>query len=766
MASPLIHRLPRELVHNLGRYAGIFLLIAVSIGFVSGFLVAASSIERMIGAVADTYHVEDGQFTTAFRASDEALAAVEDLGVTVEENFSHDEDLRWTLPEGAESDAADSGTVRVFENRTTFNQAAYAEGTAPARADEIALDRVFCAHAGLTVGDAVDAAGSTFTLSGICTLSDYSALFEDNGDFVFNALTFSIAQVTPEAFDDMPGTPTYTYAYFTDSPLTDAQAADLLEDIAQTLADHDTAVLSLMTAQANNAISYAGDDVQGDQLMWKVMLFLLVVIMAFVFVVLTGANIEAESAIIGTLLASGYRKRELLCHYLALPALVGVAAAAVGNIAGYGWLSAPMRDLYYNSYSLPPYEAVFNPEVFVLTTVVPVVLLVGITFAGLLRKLRCTPLEFLRHETTRKSRRRGVALPERWPFAVRFRLRVFLCSLSNYVTLFLGLVFASLLLVFGLCLMPVIEHYAENLQSDLVAEHQYVLKVPVEIEADDAAADQAEKFAATTLETARALGDSSEEVTVYGVTEGSAYWKDLDVSDGRIVAGRGLAEKCAIALGEPVAFEDKLDDETYEFTVDGTYGSASNTNLYMSLETFNRLFGKSADYFNGYVSDEALALDDLYVVSDLTPDSMDKIVSQMRNSMGSMTYLLTTLAAIVYVVLIFLLTKTVIDRNARAIAYLKVFGYRPAEVNRLYLRSITTTVIVSVIACLPLVVGAIALLVKVVFMEYAGNFEIVIPPAQLALTVFVGIACYGVVAVAHMARIKRVPMALALKAQE
>ncbi|WP_369809458.1 FtsX-like permease family protein [uncultured Adlercreutzia sp.] len=131
-----------------------------------------------------------------------------------------------------------------------------------------------------------------------------------------------------------------------------------------------------------------------------------------------------------------------------------------------------------------------------------------------------------------------------------------------------------------------------------------------------------------------------------------------------------------------------------------------------------------------------------------------------------MTYLLTTLAAIVYVVLIFLLTKTVIDRNARAIAYLKVFGYRPAEVNRLYLRSITTTVIVSVIACLPLVVGAIALLVKVVFMEYAGNFEIVIPPAQLALTVFVGIACYGVVAVAHMARIKRVPMALALKAQE
>lgn len=819
MASPLIRRLPRELVHNLGRYAGIFLLIAVSIGFVSGFLVAASSIERMIGAMPATYHVEDGQFTTAFEASSEALAAVEGLGVDVEENFSHDEELRWTPPEGAGPHAVDAGTVRVFKNRSTFNQAVYAEGAAPARVDEIALDRVFCAHAGLSVGDTVEVAGTAFTLSGICTLADYSALFESNGDFVFNALTFSIAQVTPEAFEALSGAPTYTYAYFDDREMTDAEAADLLEDIAQTLADHDTAVLSLTTAEANNAISYAGDDVQGDQLMWKVMLFLLMAIMAFVFVVLTGANIEAESAIIGTLLASGYRKRELVLHYLALPALVGVAAAVAGNAAGYGWLSAPMRDLYYNSYSLPPYEPVFNPEVFLLTTVAPVVLLVGITLVGLLRKLRCTPLEFLRHETTRRSRRRGVALPERWPFAVRFRLRVFLCSFSNYVTLFLGLAFASLLLVFGLCLMPVIEHYAENLQSDLVAEHQYVLKAPVEIDVDDearaaqaaaetlattdpaeleamdptvlaelmaddarvdgdaevvansepnsaAVIDQAEKFAATTLETPRALGDANEEVTVYGIAEDSRYWKELDVSGDRMVAGRGLVEKCGIALGEPRIFEDILDDVDYELVVDGVYGSASNMSLYMSLATFNRLFGHDAAYFNGYVSDEALALDDLYVVSDLAPGSMEKIVDQMRNSMGSMTSLLTILAAIVYVVLIYLLTKTVIDRNARSISYLKVFGYRPGEVNRLYLRSITTTVVVSVVACLPVVVAFIALLVKVVFMEYAGNFEVVIPPVQLALTAVVGIICYGAVALVHVARIRRVPLALALKVQE
>ena len=58
------------------------------------------------------------------------------------------------------------------------------------------------------------------------------------------------------------------------------------------------------------------------------------------------------------------------------------------------------------------------------------------------------------------------------------------------------------------------------------------------------------------------------------------------------------------------------------------------------------------------------------------------------------------------------------------------------------------------------------MLVKVVFMEYAGNFEVIIPPAQLALAVVVGVVCYAVVAAAHVARIKRVPLALALKVQE
>lgn len=113
-------------------------------------------------------------------------------------------------------------------------------------------------------------------------------------------------------------------------------------------------------------------------------------------------------------------------------------------------MSEPMRNLYYGSYSLPPYYATWSWSVFAQTTALPVATLVGITLLGLLRKMGHTPLEFLRHETSKGGVKRGFALPERLSFTTRFRLRVFLRNLGNFATLFVGIGFASMLLLFSL----------------------------------------------------------------------------------------------------------------------------------------------------------------------------------------------------------------------------------------------------------------------------------------------------------------------------
>lgn len=820
MATPLARRLPRELRSNLGKYAGIFLLMTVAIALVSGFLVAASSILRIEATVHEDYHVEDGRFTTSFEASERALAALEEQGVHVYENFSFDLPLALPDEQGAEATC----TARVYQNRTEVDLAAYVEGRAPQDVGEIALDRVFCANNGLALGSVVEVAGSPYTLCGIMTLSDYQALFEHNTDFVFNALTFTVAQVTPEAFTALEEAgygETFTYSYlFDDTGLTLAERTDRAEDLLAALARHDATVTDYCDIEANQAYAYAADDAEGDSVMWETLMLILIVIMAFVFAVLTSSTIEEESAVIGTLLASGYRKREIVGHYLAMPALVGLVACAVGNGVGYAVVIDAMRGLYYNSYSLPPFQAFWSTKVFLITTVLPFALLMGIMLVSLLRTLRATPLQFLRHEARARRGTHTFPLPRGWRFMTRFRARVLLRNLSNFITLFLGVALASLLLLFGFCMMPTIEQYAAGMKADLVSEHQYTLKAPLEIEgsageragwaaagalADDgdwaiddtttqgelvdrmtrlaqaltvdasahpvnstvlpsATVAQAEKFGAAALEYRRD-GGGAEDITLYGVQGNSRYWDGLDTSAGLVISN-GLAEKYGLKAGQAITLYDKYADAAYELTIAATYGSRNSIYAYLSLDAFNTLLGNEAGYFNGYVSNEALDLDERYVANDLTPAAMDAITNQMENSMGDMCQLIVGVSVVIYLVLMYLLTKTVIDRSARAISYMKVFGYRNREIDRLYLHPVSVAVAFSLVASLPLVIAAIAALLKVVFLEYAGNFTISTPPASLLTIVALGLASYAVVALLHARHIKRVPLSLALKVQE
>ncbi len=886
--SPLSKRLPREIRHNLGKYLGIFLLMCSSIALTSGFLLAAHSIDVIMSGMRDEYTVEDGRFTLAFKATDaqlDAAAAAADPvgGMDIYENFSIDA----TVTADALSDSS-RHTLRTYAHRTQVDLAAYCEGEVPEADDEVAVDRVFAKNNNVQVGDTIVLCGRAYRVCGIMTQSDSQALFQNNSDFTVNTLTYGVAEVSESGFkalEQAGGSAAYTYSYvFADRDLSLAAGTDTEKDIARALANADANVTDLLDADANRGIGYAAEDVKSDSSLWQVLLEIIVAIMAFIFVVLTSATIEEESAVIGTLLASGYRRRELVAHYLAAPTLVGTLAALVGFSLGITVFTGPMQSLYYGSYSLPPFHVSWDWAIFAETVVAPVAVLVGITLVGLLRKMGKTPLQFLRHEASGKSgTRRGVALPERLGFVARFRIRVFLRNLGNFATLFIGCAFASLLLIFGLAITPTMQHYAENLKTSLVSEHLYTLKAPLELDgaeddreawaaagrlmdvnaalltaaedaadeledAADAAKDavaaaqaspsaeslravqdaaarvtdaqdalyerldrvasalgcdrdeaidlidkasaidaddedahpvntaansasaiaQAEKLGVRTLQ--YSSGDDIEEtVTVYGIQQGSAYWKGLNIGDGRVVMGAGLIDKFGWKAGQAVTFTDKYEDADHELTYEGAdtvWGNKSNMNIYLSLEDFNELFGNDTGYFNAYASDEELALDSRYLASDTTPSDMQAIGDQFVKIMGSITGMMVGLSATIFVLFMYLLTKAVLDRSARAIGYMKVFGYRDGEISLLYLRSITICVVVSLIVTQPAVVQLLTVVYRAMLSRFSGNLEMYVPPLAIAASLAAGLASYLAVAALHLRQIRRVPLSEALKAQE
>ena len=310
--TPLARRLPRELRKNIGKYLGIFLLMCGCVALTSGFLLAAHSIDVIMDGMRDEYAIEDGRVTTSFRATDAQLDAMRRAadgvgGVDVYENFSIDARFRH-----AEDDDGTNRTLRTYVHRTQVDLAAYCEGREPAADDEVAVDRVFAANNGLSLGDEVLLCGRAYSVAGILTLPDSQALFASNSDFTVNTLTYGVAEVTPGGFAALEaagGAPAYTYSFcFADRDLTVAQRTDAETAMVSALTDADARVDELKDADSNQGIGYAADDVSGDSAMWTTLLDIIIVIMAFVFVVLTNATIEEESAVIGTLMASGYRR--------------------------------------------------------------------------------------------------------------------------------------------------------------------------------------------------------------------------------------------------------------------------------------------------------------------------------------------------------------------------------------------------------------------------------------------------------------------------
>ena len=422
----------------------------------------------------EKYNVENGNFLLEKRANKAQMKAIEAAGVTLYENFYTEEAL------------TNESTMRIFKNRQEVNTVCLMKGELPTQADEIAIDRMYAENNSLEIGDTIESVDGKYSwmITGYVALPDYSCLFSDNNDTMFDAVKFGVGIVAPEGYTALEEEEqNYSYSWkYEKEPSDELQEKEMAEDLTDII-KNEAKLKTYIPRYLNQAITFTGEDMGSDQAMMTVLLYIIIVIMAFVFVVLTDATIEEESAIIGTLLASGYRRREIVLHYLALPAIVGVLAALLGTALGVVFFTEPMRSLYYGSYSLPPFQVYWSWEIFVKCAVVPAAALILITLVGLLRKMGKTPLQFLRHEASGKSgTKRGLQLPERMGFVSRFRLRIFLRNLGNFATLFVGIAFASLLLLFGLAILPTMTHYADNLETSLVAEHQYTLKAPLELE--------------------------------------------------------------------------------------------------------------------------------------------------------------------------------------------------------------------------------------------------------------------------------------------
>ena len=760
MRNPLNKRFLRELKGELAKYIVIFVFMTAVIGLISGFLIADGSMYDTYNKSFEKYNIEDGNFELYSKADESVIDKLEKENVTIYENFYKEENV--VRHNNIKNDEDSQSTLRFYVNREEVDKVDLMEGSLPEDINEIAIDRMYAENNDIKVQDTLTVGSRILKVTGLVALSDYSSLFSDNSDTMFDSLKFGVGVVSQKCFDAYDDTHIhYVYSWLYDNkPEDDKEAKLMADDFVKTISAN-AILVNYIPQYINQAIHFTGDDIGSDRSMMIVLLYVLIVIMAFVFAVTTSNTIVKEANVIGTLRASGYTRGELLRHYILLPIIVTIFGALVGNILGYTVFKDIFVATYYGSYSLPTYHTLWNADAFLLTTVVPVIIMLVINIVIIGCRLKLSPLKFLRRDLSGKQKKKAMRLPA-FRFFNRFRLRIIIQNMPNYITLFIGILFANVLLLFGIMLGPMLTHYQNEITDKLIAKHQYVLKALVDV--DDNAA---EKYCVKTLATIEGRL-KSEDVLVYGVKDNSIY-ADINTAslkDNEVYITNGYADKFRIKKGDKITLKEKYDDNEYEFTVKDMYDYPSSFAIFMSDAAFKNVFDKSEDYYSGYFSDNILDINEKYVATQITLDDLTKVSRQLDRSMGETFNLVKIFAVVLFAVLMFLLTKLIVEKNTTSISMVKILGYSNREISRLYVTSTTIVVVLSVALSIGLSVVIMNYLFRVFMEEMSGWISCYYAPHIFPVMFILNITVYAVISFFMMAKIKKIPMDEALKTVE
>ncbi len=510
----------------------------------------------------------------------------------------------------------------------------------------------------------------------------------------------------------------------------------------------------------NMAIMFTGNDMNSDHATVVLMLYIMLVILAFVFAVTISNTISKEAGSIGTLRASGYSRGELIRHYLVLPVTVTALGAVAGNILGYTVFESLFVKIYYTSYSLVTYKTLMNGEAFLLTTVSSVALMLIVNIFVLVRKMKVRPLDFLRGEVSSHKRKKAVKISPKLPFLQRFGLRIFFQNAGSYAVLFFGILFGGILAVFGMLFGPMFEEYSVLARDTMLCDYQYIVKND-SVETEN---EQAEKICMTALDT-DVKGYVKDSVSIYGVEDNSRYIK-ADIPAGKVLVSEGVMKKFRFEPGDKLTLKEPYSTKTYKFTIAGDYPYLASLAVFMPREDYLEMFDKSGDYFTGYFSNSELAdidEDDIYTTIRL--QDATKIVDQLSSLIGFMDIFMY-FGVFIFLLLMFLLTKQIIEKNSRSIAMTKILGFKNGEIAKLYLLATSAAVVISLLLSVPV----IHLLLQWAFRYYlyvkmSGYIPYIVSNTCYIKLFVMGIACYAVVASLMLLKIRKVPMGEALKNQ-
>lgn len=677
-----------------------------------------TSIPLAIRSTSALYEVDPEAF---FALHERRLEALARPGLTLEARFSKDFNSPF--------DEA-SHTFRVLRPNTMVNQTKIVDGRLPEAIGEVMLLPVYAEAWGYNVGDTLTLQGETLEIVGLFMVPDYSLVMFGEA-FILNTQSRTIVMVDETQFARFNGTLEVSYGVL-----------GSLDFLPELIASEN--VLTGFSTRNTLRSGAIYDELAGGEAFGLSLSLLIAGIGVFVVYVMVHKMLQDQRGPIGILKALGYAPNAIVIPYLVFVLLLALPGLVLGYLVGL-WVAPSLTGLYQLLYVLPTTHVVFSWRVFLLSTLLPLTVLVGLGTWVTSRLVREDALKLLNpkpikppkvkaHQTQVDPHSKWFMLRLSWQYLVRQRaaLMVFLLGMSSALYLiFLGfsmqssfdrmnaLTFDQLNYEYvGICPLLTGCTAQQRAQGEGVIELPDVLvgDIPVVV-----------------------VGLDTDSQHLPLQQDGQTITYLLSSED--IIVTRALAMKGRYRIGDTVKLE--FGDLTLERTVVGIHEDYLNDRIFLERRAFSLLVseGLTNDFVNVIYSEAPL--DDSF--------SLVMSVSELREQSEWITQLsvvmffwMTAASLGMGLVVMLLVMLMVFEHKRYDMQVFSLLGYEKKTLDRIFIHPYGVLMIALFLGMIPVAYGTFEIIMFYFATRFNMIFLMVLNPWHLVVVFIFAILMYGI----------------------
>lgn len=683
----------RVMKENRGQYIGMLYMLILSVFLFVALTITAQNLNHNKDMYVENNVQEDLEFYTSNKI---------DNIREIEDKF----DLKFQETLVKEYKYGDK-ILRLFTPNKKVNITAVLEGAMPT-VGEIALDPQFAKSNKLNIGDEYHIGNSSYRISGYIGIPNYAYILEKDGDVINNPKNFGIGILNKE--DMVSGDYLYSVKYNENREIYTQS-----KNLKNYLNSNEVNIIDWTYAKNNMKISMLDIEVTAISVYSVILPTVILLITVVLISIVLGRMMKNEMANIGTLYALGYRKKEIMIHYMNYPIVLSSISGVIGGISGI-IVQKYLFDLFLTFFPLPVEKISYSPIYFILGIVLCMVFSIIGSYLSINKVLKLSPVSLMKNENKRQKLNiieRNLTL-NNLKFKNKFAIREQLRSISRLAFLVLGVSIATVFLMYGFIAKCSMDYMINQERNDVISyKYEYILK---QLSTDKP------PIGGEGVSGVKFVLDSemNNDFELIGGNKNSQMisLKDkkgnkISIDDNKFIITSIMAKKYNLSIGDKLSFINIVDDKEYSIKITDIAQTNAGDYVFTSLNSFNQMMGLEKGSYNAIMSKTPIEINKDMVYMINTPNNITNMLEDYMQLMSAFIYAIAFVAFIIGVIIIYVVASISIDENKNHIAFMKVFGYKKKEINSMMLNGSRIYVVLGYIIGIPIGYSIIKVIFKI-----------------------------------------------------